>query len=311
MFSLIHGSVYLDNAIHMADYSDIRTSNKRTQQRLIDSVLPRQLRRSPLTIVAISCLLVWIVLAISAPVIAPYGPFAQHIVDRLQPPNTTYIFGTDPLGRDILSRVLYGTRISMPIGIAAVALALALGALVGTVSGFFGGAVDAIVMRVTDLFLAFPTVMLALVITAALGAGIKNAIIAIMIAWWPKYARLVRGLVLVERRREYVLAAICSGVSRSRLAFRHMLPNTVSSIVVMSTLDVGRAILTFATLGFLGLGPPPTTPEWGSMVALGQSYFDQWWIGLFPGIAIFSLVMSFNILGDSLRDLVDPRTRKD
>jgi peptide/nickel transport system permease protein len=263
-----------------------------------------------LTLFALACLVFWIIVAIAAPTIAPYGATEQHIIDRLHSPSTTYLFGTDPLGRDIFSRVLYGARISMPVGIAAVALALLLGVLVGTVSGFFGHMTDSVIMRVTDLMLAFPTVILALVITAALGAGIKNAIIAIMIAWWPIYARMVRGLVISERGRDYVHVATSLGVSRFRLAFRHILPNILSPIVVMSTLDIGRAILTFATLSFLGLGPPPTTAEWGSMVALGQSYFDQWWIGLFPGIAIFSLVMSFNIVGDSLRDLIDPRYRK-
>lgn len=277
---------------------------------LIDVLIPRPFRRSPLTLISLGVVIAWIIVAIVAPLISPYAPGEQNIVMRLHPPDAAHLFGTDPLGRDVLSRVLYGTRISVPVGFAAVALALVLGGTIGTISGFFGGGVDIVVMRITDLFLAFPTVILALVITAALGAGIKNAIIAILIAWWPLYARFIRGLVLAERDKDYVLVASALGVSRIRLAVRHIIPNTVSPITVMATLDVGRAILLFATLSFLGLGPPPTTAEWGSMIALGQQYFDQWWISLFPGLAIFSLVMSFNIVGDGLRDILDPHMRK-
>ncbi|MBI3457265.1 MAG: ABC transporter permease, partial [Candidatus Rokubacteria bacterium] len=176
-------------------------------------------------------------------------------------------------------------------------------------AGFVGGAADEAIMRATDLILAFPTVILALVITAALGAGIRNAVIAIMIAWWPTYARLVRGLVLSVREREYVQAAYSIGASDPRVLRRYILPNTVSSVVVMSTLDVGQAILTFASLSFLGLGPPPEIPEWGSMIAAGRNYFEQWWISTFPGLAILSLTLAFNVVGDGLRDYLDPRLR--
>jgi peptide/nickel transport system permease protein len=165
-------------------------------------------------------------------------------------------------------------------------------------------------MRATDLMLAFPTVIFALVITAALGAGIRNAVIAIMIAWWPTYARLVRGLVLAAREREFVQGASALGASDARVLLRHIVPNVVSAVVVISTLDVGHAILTFAALSFLGLGPPPEVPEWGSMIAAGRNYFDQWWIGTFPGLAILSLTLAFNVVGDSLRDYLDPRLRK-
>jgi peptide/nickel transport system permease protein len=267
-------------------------------------------RYSGLTVAALACIVVWLTVAACAPLIVPYGPLEQHISDRLLPPSPSYWLGTDPLGRDILSRIIYGAGISIPVGLAAVLLAVVLGTLVGTVSGFFGGLVDGVVMRFTDLMLAFPTVILAMVITAALGAGIENAIIALMIAWWPIYARLVRGLVLAERERDYVSVARTMGASRTRLIIRHILPNITSPVVIVSTLDVGRAILTFATLSFLGLGAPPTIPEWGAMVALGESYFDQWWIGTFPGIAILSVVMAINILGDGLRDLLDPQLRR-
>jgi peptide/nickel transport system permease protein len=273
-------------------------------------LIPRPFRRSPLTVVATLVVFVWVALAIIAPLLSPYGPLQQDIVKRLEAPTEAHWLGTDMLGRDILSRILYGARISIPVGVAAVILAAILGGVVGSAAGFLGGLLDEITMRVTDVMLAFPTVILALVITAALGAGIQNAVIAIMAAWWPSYARLVRGLVLAIKEREYVLVARALGASDSRLLRMHVLPNIVSPIIILGTLDVGHAILTFASLSFLGLGPPPEIPEWGSMIAAGRDYFDQWWIGTFPGLAILSLTMAFNIVGDSLRDLLDPRLRK-
>jgi peptide/nickel transport system permease protein len=272
-------------------------------------LLPRQLSGSPLALIALLIVAGWIIVAVLAPALSPYGPLTQSIPGRLAPPGGAHWLGTDPLGRDILSRILYGARLSIPVGLIAVALAVVLGTVVGGTSGFLGGAADEAIMRVTDLMLAFPTVILALVITAALGAGIRNAIIAIMVAWWPSYSRLVRGLVLGLRDREYVQAARALGGSRVRVFLRHVLPGTISSVVIMGTLDVGHAILTFASLSFLGLGPPPQIPEWGSMIAAGRNYLDQWWISTFPGVAILTLVLAFNVLGDGLRDLLDPRFR--
>lgn len=272
-------------------------------------LLPRQLSGSPLALLALAIVAGWIATAVLAPSLAPYRPLAQSITARLEPPSAAHWLGTDPLGRDILSRVLYGARLSIPVGMIAVALAVVLGTLIGGTAGFLGGAADEAIMRGTDLMLAFPTVILALVITAALGAGIRNAIIAIMVAWWPSYARLVRGLVLALRDREYVLAARAVGGSRLRIFLRHVLPGTISPVVILSTLDVGHAILTFASLSFLGLGPPPQIPEWGSMIAAGRNYLDQWWISTFPGVAILTLVLAMNVLGDGLRDLLDPRFR--
>lgn len=272
-------------------------------------LLPRQLSGSPLALAALAIVAAWIAIAVLAPSLAPYRPLAQSIAGRLQPPGPAHWLGTDPLGRDILSRILYGARLSIPVGVIAVALAVVLGTLIGGTAGFLGGAADEAIMRGTDLMLAFPTVILALVITAALGAGIRNAIIAIMVAWWPSYARLVRGLVLALRDREYVLAARAVGGSRLRIFLRHVLPGTISPVVILSTLDVGHAILTFASLSFLGLGPPPQIPEWGSMIAAGRNYLDQWWISTFPGLAILTLVLAMNVLGDGLRDLLDPRFR--
>ncbi len=280
------------------------------ERRRIKIALPRSFRRSPLALAAIGVVALWALLAVTAPLTAPYPPLEQDIMSRLAPPNRSHWLGTDPLGRDILSRILYGARLSIPVGVAAVILAALLGTLLGGAAGFLGGLVDEIVMRLTDLMLAFPTVILAMVITAALGAGIRNAIIAIMVAWWPTYARVVRGLVLSVRDREFVLAARALGAPQGRIFLRYVLPSTISPLVILSTLDLGHAILTFASLSFLGLGPPPEVPEWGSMIAAGRSYFDQWWIGTFPGLAILSLVIAFNIVGDSLRDLLDPRFRK-
>jgi peptide/nickel transport system permease protein len=272
-------------------------------------VLPRGFTRSPVAVCGLALIAAWVLVAVGAPHLAPSLPLAQDIAARLSPPSPAHWLGTDQLGRDILTRVCYGARLSIPVGIAAVALAMLLGVVIGSTAGFLGGAVDETIMRFTDLMLAFPTVILAMVITAALGAGIRNAIIAIMIAWWPTYARYMRGLVLALREREYVQAAHALGASRIRVLVRHLLPGTISPIVILSTLDIGRAILTFATLSFLGLGPPPEIAEWGSMVAAGRNYLDQWWISTFPGLAIFTFVLPINIVGDRLRDFLDPRFR--
>lgn len=275
----------------------------------VTRLLPRAFVRSPLAIASLVVVVLWAAAALAASRLAPYDPLAQDIASRLAPPSLAHLLGTDPLGRDVLSRILFGARLSIPVGIAAVVLALLLGTLVGGAAGAFGGTVDEVLMRVTDLMLAFPTVILAMIISAALGAGIRNAVIAIMVAWWPSYARFVRGLVLSVREREYVEAARALGASPLRVFLRHVLLNTVSPLVILGTLDVGRAILTFASLSFLGLGPPPQVPEWGTMIAAGRDYLDEWWIATFPGLAILTLVLALNAVGDSLRDALDPRLR--
>jgi peptide/nickel transport system permease protein len=278
---------------------------------LLSRLLPRAFTRSPLALGALAVAALWVVVALAAPLLAPYGPLAQDIGDRLSPPTSAHWLGTDPLGRDILSRIVYGARLSIPVGVAAVGLAVLLGTLIGSLAGAGGGIVDEVIMRGTDLMLAFPTVIMAMIISAALGAGIQNAVIAIMVAWWPSYARFARGLVLAVREREYVEAARAAGASSVRVFLRHILVSIVSPIVILSTLDIGHAILTFASLSFLGLGPPPQIPEWGSMIAAGRDYLDQaWWIGTFPGLAILTLVLALNVVGDSLRDALDPRLRK-
>lgn len=268
------------------------------------------MKTSALAAAAFVVIALWLALAAAAPLLAPYEPLRQDMARRLAAPSALHWLGTDALGRDVLSRILHGARISIPVGLAAVTLAALLGALVGGLAGFAGRRLDDVAMRIADLMLAFPTVILALVITAALGVGIRNAVIAIMIAWWPTYARFARGLVLAVREREYVQVAYALGASDGRVLCRYVAPNVLSSIVVLATLDVGHAILTFASLSFLGLGPPPEVPEWGSMIAAGRNYLDQWWIATFPGLAILSFTIAFNIVGDSLRDFLDPRLRK-
>ena len=258
MRSSTHASGWLDVAVT----TEAGPLAAPVRQPLVQRLLPHSFRRSPLAIIAVGIVIAWILLALGASVIAPYGPVNQDFVHRLAGPSASHLFGTDPLGRDILSRILFGARLSVPVGIAAVVLALVIGMVIGSVAGFFGGYVDEVIMRFTDLMLAFPTIILAMVITAALGAGIKNALIAIMIAWWPAYARLVRGLVLSTREREFVLVARAVGVSDARVLVRHVIPNIISPIVIMGTLDVGNAILTFASLSFLGLGATPDVAEW-------------------------------------------------
>ena len=270
----------------------------------------RLLRRNPLVLIGLLVVVVWIVISLLAPIIAPADPLKQNVSGRLQAPNSTYPFGSDELGRDMFSRVLYGGRITIPAGIMVIVIGSVIGTIVGAIAGYVGGLWDELLMRVTELFMAFPTIILALAITAALGPDMRNAIIALVIVWWPSYARLIRGLVLEVKSKEYVEGARSVGATGPYILFRTVLPNCVSPAIVLATLDIGNAILTFAGLSFLGLGPDPSTPEWGRMVSIGIDFFDQWWMWLFPGMAIAILVMAFNFIGDGLRDLLDPRLRK-
>ncbi len=268
------------------------------------------LKHNHLVTVGVLIVLAWLIMSSFAPWLAPYDPFKQNISDRLQPPNTTYWFGTDQLGRDVLSRVIYGGRISLPAALMVILLSGMVGTVVGGVAGFLGGVTEETLMRVTDIFMAFPTIILAMSIAAALGPNLSNAIIAISIVWWPNYARIVRGLVLTVKENEYVQASRSVGANELRVLLRVVLPNCFAPVLVMGTLDLGNALLIFAGLSFLGLGAEPSTPEWGRMVSDGIANFDQWWISAFPGLAIFSIVMAFNFVGDGLRDALDPRLRR-
>jgi peptide/nickel transport system permease protein len=249
----------------------------------------------------------WAAIAVLAPRLAPYAPRQVDVLARLKPPSAEHPFGTDSLGRDVLSRVLVGARVSLPAGLVVVLIAAALGTLYGGIAAYAGAALEEIQMRVTDLFLSFPPLLLAMAIAAGLGKGVLNTIVAMAIVWWPKYARLARSLVLVQRSLDYVEAARALGQGAGRTLVRHIVPNAVGPIVALLALDVGNAMITFAGLSFLGLGVVPPTPEWGAMVSEGQVLIDQWWVSTFPGLAIFTVVVGFNFLGDALRDWLDPR----
>lgn len=268
------------------------------------------LQRNHLALVGLLIILFWVMVTISAPLIAPYAPLAQDIVNRLQEPTLAHPFGTDQLGRDVLSRVMYGGRISIPAAVAVVVLAGTVGTIVGALAGFIGGTTEEIFMRVTDVFMAFPTIILAMAVAAALGPSVSNAVIAITVVWWPNYARIVRGLVLSVKENEYVSASRAVGAKESYVLRKVVLPNSTAPVLVLATLDLGAALLVFAGLSFLGLGAEPSTPEWGRMVSDGIAFFDQWWMSAFPGLAIFTIVMAFNFVGDGLRDALDPRLRR-
>jgi len=252
-------------------------------------------------------ILVWGAVAILAPRIAPHPPLEVEVLARLKPPSVEHVFGTDSLGRDVLSRVLVGARVSLPAGLVVVLLAAAFGTIYGGVAAYSGAKMEELQMRVTDLFLSFPPLLLAMAIAAGLGKGVLNTIVAMAIVWWPKYARLARSLVLVQRSLEYVEAARALGQGVGRTLLRHIVPNAIGPVVALLALDVGNAMITFAGLSFLGLGVVPPTPEWGAMVSEGQVLIDQWWVSTFPGLAIFTVVIGFNFLGDALRDWLDPR----
>jgi len=267
-------------------------------------------RRYGLAAFGAALVVLWIAIAILAPWISPYPFEAVDVTKRLQPPSAVHWLGTDALGRDVLSRLLWGSRISLFAGIVVVAVGAALGVVIGGVAAYAGGKAEELMMRATDLVLCFPPIILAMAIAAALGIGVRNTMIAMLIVWWPKFARLARSLVLVQRSQEYVEAAVVMGYGSGRILFRHIVPNAVGPLVVLVTLDVGQAIITFAGLSFLGLGVIPPMPEWGAMVSEGRELVDQWWVATFPGLAILSVVVGFNFLGDGVRDWLDPKSRR-
>jgi peptide/nickel transport system permease protein len=267
-------------------------------------------RTNPLGGVGLFLIAGMVLVAVFAPQIATHDPTQPNSLDRLQPPGVHYLFGTDTLGRDIFSRVVYGSRISLRVVAVVLAIALTIGAVAGAAAGSFGGLVDEIVMRVTDVFLAFPSLILALAINAALGPGLKSAMFAVAITWWPGYARMIRAQVLATKNNLYVEAARAIGASHWRVLVRHVLPNCIAPTIVQLTLDAGFVVLTTAGLSFVGLGAQPPTPEWGFMVNEGRSsILSLWWWATFPGLAITLLVVGFNLAGDLLRDLLDPHMR--
>lgn len=263
----------------------------------------------PLAVIGLVLISCWIVIAIFAPLIAPHDPNAQIFALHTAPGGGN-LLGTDELGRDVFSRLLYGTRVTLPLALILVALSTTVGAVLGGIAGYFGGWVDSIIMRLADLVFAFPGIILAMAAAAALGPGLRNAVIALVIVTWPSYARVTRSLILGLRETEFVSSARLLGASGRRTLLVDLGPNTAGQLLVLASLEVGNAVLLISGLSFLGLGQQPPDPEWGAMVSEGAQNFNYWWLGVFPGIAILTVVVAFNFLGDTLRDALDPRTAR-
>ena len=263
-----------------------------------------------LAVAGLAVIIALVLVAIFADLIAPYSPVIGDLKGaRLLPPSATHWFGTDDLGRDIFSRIVYGSRLTLFVVVLVAVIAAPIGLLVGTAAGYAGGWIDAVLMRITDIFLAFPKLILALAFVAALGPGIENAVIAIAITSWPPYARIARAETLTVRNSDYIAAVQLMGASPFRIVLRHIMPLCLSSLSVRVTLDMAGIILTAAGLGFLGLGAQPPLPEWGAMIASGRRFIlDQWWVAGMPGLAILVVSLGFNLLGDGLRDALDPRS---
>jgi peptide/nickel transport system permease protein len=277
-------------------------------------LMVRAFRRDWLALVSLGIILAFTLGAIFAPWLTPYpeqGRGEPNIVEKFRPPSQEHPFGTDYLGRDVLARVLFGGRSSLSIGFLVVIIAVTVGTPLGAIAGYFGGWLDEAIMRLTDMFLAFPPLLLAIAIAAALGPSFTNAMAAIGFTWWPWYTRLVRAQTVSLRERSFIEAARGIGVSKGTIIFRHVLPNVMTPVMVQATMDIGSAILTGAAMSFIGLGVQPPTPDWGKMVSTGRIYFmNQPWFATFPGLAIFLVSLSFNLLGDSVRDVTDPRSRR-
>jgi peptide/nickel transport system permease protein len=289
--------------------SNPELENTRTLRHVLTVIL-----RDPLSLASTVIIILFILIAIFAMQVAPYpdeGAGKTHAANTLLPPSTEHWLGTDKLGRDILSRIIVGARPALIIPIGVVLFAVLLGAPLGALAGYKGGWLDEVIMRITDLFLAFPSLLLAMAIASALGRGLDKAAIALIVSWWPWYTRIARSVAVSLKERYFVEAAQAIGVRDSVIILRHILPNTISPILVQATVDLGTVILAMGGLAFLGLGTQPPAPDWGLMVSDGRTYIlDQWWIATFPGIAIFIVVLAFNLLGDTLRDIFDPRQYK-
>jgi peptide/nickel transport system permease protein len=270
--------------------------------------------KDKLAVVGLIIILLNIGVAVFAPQIAPspaQGRGESNLAERFQSPSIHHLMGTDREGRDVFSRVIYGARIPLEISFAVTAAIVIIGVPLGGIAGYYGGKTDEIVMRITDVFLAFPSLILAIGFVAFLGPSIRNVMIAIVVSWWPWYTRLVRGVAVSLRERPYVEAAKTMGVSGPAIIWRHILPNALGPVIVQMTLDIGTVILAAAALSFIGLGAQPPTAEWGLMISEGREYIlQQWWMGAFPGLAIFILVLAFNLVGDGLRDVLDPRSKR-
>jgi peptide/nickel transport system permease protein len=269
------------------------------------------LRGQPIALVGLAIVLGWLLAGLLAPILPIENPDAQNLDVRLEPPGSGHLLGTDDLGRDMVSRVIYGARVTVPASIIVIAITGTLGCLLGAIAGYFGGILDSLIMRASDTVLAFPSIILAMTITAVRGGpGLSNALLAVGFVLWPEYARVMRGQVLAVKSNEFVTAAESIGATNRRVLFRHVLPSTDAPIIVKATLDVGAAIVLTAGLSFIGLGAVPPTAEWGAMIKQGADKgLQYWWYAAVPGIAIMSVVMGLNFFGDGLRDALDPRRR--
>lgn len=263
-----------------------------------------RLLRRPGIAFGVAVVLFWLVVLVTVHWWAPYDPF-ESTGKRLSPPSGDHWFGTDALGRDVFTRVMYGSRQSLPISVAVIASAVFIGSALGAAAGYFGKWTDAVVMRLTDVTMAFPAILLAMAVAAALGPGLRNGFIAMVIVWWPIYARLLRAQVMAIKHREHIEAAVTIGATRGRILRKHVLPLSFTPVLVNATMDLGQVVLLTASLSFLGLGALPPSPEWGAMITEGAKNFYQWWIAVAPGLAIVSVVLGFNFMGDGLRDALD------
>lgn len=281
---------------------------------IVDAPLPaggalravRGALRKPTVALGVGVIALWVLVALTVPLWAPWSP-TETVGDRLQSPNGSHWLGTDALGRDVLIRTLYGARDSLPTSAGVIILTVVIGSTLGAIAGFRGGIVEAIVMRLSDVVLAFPPIFLAMAVAAALGPGLRNTVIALVLVWWPIYARLLRGQVLTIKNREHVEAATSVGVPRRQILRRHVLPMAFTPVLINATMDFGQVVILTASLSFLGLGAAPPSPEWGLMIDDGAKNFYQWWISLGPGLAILTVVLAANFLGDGLRDHFDVR----
>lgn len=271
-------------------------------------------RRDRIALISLVFIILVALLAILAPVITPYpeeGKGQPNLANKLIPPGAGHPFGTDDLGRDVLARILFGAQIALIAGVSIVGASVLFGSLLGAIAGYFGGWIDEVIMRITDIFLAFPPLLLSMTVAAVLDPSLWNAILSISLTWWPWYTRLTRAQAISVRERDYVKAARGIGVNNFAIIWRHIVPNIITPILVQGTLDIGAAILTLSALSFLGLGVPPPTADWGAMVKDGRIYIQngRWWISTFPGLALFLTTMAFNLLGDGIQVAVNPKTR--
>lgn len=302
------------DAATLATAEGMAPSLKQMENTKPESQLRRNLKRflvnNRLNLIGVIIVGIFLFLAVFGEILAPHDPYAADITNsKLLPPSLTHPMGTDELGRDVLSRIMTGTRVSVQVALTVLGFAVIFGTIVGLIAGYWGGWVDEVLMRLTDMFLAFPALILAVAIAASLGRNLRNTMIALATVFWPWYARLVRAQVLSIKEREFVQAAESIGMSRTRILLRHILPNAASVIIIQLTLDVGFAILATSSLSFIGLGAQPPSPEWGTMMSTARNYFrDAWWYMAFPGIALTLTVLAFNLLGDGLQDALDPRS---